>query len=550
MVCLFCRRAAPALVAALLAPAAHGQLASWQGYATASPLSAPSFAVPGPQSLPVAPPPVYSSFGLEAREAWTDNVYLVASGTALNGGHSADRLTILSPSVVTVVTTRTVNLAVNYSGSYNWYLSNKDLDGFNHNGVGTLKAELLEQELYLDADTAIIQQASNPSGANTAESRTQNANRTQTIANQVGPRWQEELFDGIVAQALYSYGLTRNFTPAPAASGPLISLQQPITPNNTALRHGRVELRNSGSSSAYQWTYSSDDSATSQPGQSFKKLAHQLAGEFHLDEDWGLLATIGTEHVQGEQLGPGLSGWYYNGGIHWSPSPNTDLRLVDGRREGKSDLQALLDYKIGPRTDFRLSRTVSLTTDGTTLFNNLSTLQHDVQGNFVNPFNGLANSALGSSGSVNNSVYHLQSLQMSLSHGDSTDRFSLNGQSTTQTPAAQTAPGNILSSGLLTPSGTLGLSASWSHQIDGATNFSVNLGENRNLSSGLGIVAGKTLSAQFAWNHALNPYITISGNFRLNDTLYQDSDGNVVQSTVAQGRVKEDYAYIGVRRSF
>jgi hypothetical protein len=58
------------------------------------------------------------------------------------------------------------------------------------------------------------------------------------------------------------------------------------------------------------------------------------------------------------------------------------------------------------------------------------------------------------------------------------------------------------------------------------------------------------LSARFAWTYALNPNLSLSADFRLNDTLQKDVSGLPVQTSIAQGRVKEDYATIGVRRSF
>jgi hypothetical protein len=530
-------------------------LANLGGYPVASSLAAPVFSNPG-DALPVPPPPFQATIAGGLQEGWTDNVYLVGAGADLQGRKNTDTITALVPSVVAVTATRRVSFTANYTANIDWYRENPGLDGVNHNGVAATTLELLDKELYFDGRALISEQAVNPSAASAVTTRSLGTNRNQSTVYQAGPRWQEGLAEDIVLQVTASRGETWNQTSGNALSAGQATL--PATPSNLTnitTDQGRVEIRQLPVGTPLQWILSSESSESHQGGTLLADVVDQFASELRVDDDWSILATTGEEHLRGSGLSSSLSGPFFNAGLHWRPSPNLEVRVTDGHRADAADLNALIDWRIGPRTVLRATQSVRVTDDQQKLFSSLNNLQHDDQGNFVDPFSGLPTTALGSTYQLSNSVYRLESSAVALSHSDLTDSLSLTAELDRRTILGTAAvAGQQTTTALEDNSGNSTnavVALRWSHRLTRDASVSMSMGDTEVLSASAGQTKAKTYSIAADWFYSVSPTGQLQVSYRLSETLQPGiaGSGPAVQ-TVAFGRVKEDYVLIGVKKSF
>jgi len=526
-------------------------LANLQGYPVASSPAAPVFSNPG-EAAPVPPPPFHATLIGGLQEAWTDNVYLVGAGADLGGKKNTDTITALVPSVVMAAATRYFDFTANYTANIDWYRENPGLDGVNQNGVAATTLELLEKELYFDGRASISEQAVNPSAASAVSTRTLGTNSNQAKVYQAGPRWQEGLTDDIVLQVTASRGETWNQT-----SDNALGVGQATTPTdltNVTTSQGRVEIRQLPVGTPLQWILSSESSTSRQGGTMLADVVDQFASELRVDEDWSILATTGEEHLRGSGLSSSLSGPFFNAGLHWRPSPDLEVRVTDGHRADASDLNALVDWRIGPRTVLRATQSVRVTDDQQKLFSSLNNLQHDDQGNFVDPFSGLPTTALGSTYQLSNSVYRLESSAVALSHTDLTDSLNLTAEldqrtilGTAALAGQQSTP--ALNQGDNSTSAVVGVR--WSHRLNRDASISMSMGDTEVLSASAGQTKSKTYSITADWSYSVSPTGQLQVSYRLSETLQPGIGGaGPAVQTVAFGRVKEDYVLIGVKKSF
>jgi hypothetical protein len=525
-------------------------LANWQGYPVAAGLAAPVFSNPG-EAASAPPPPFQAIIAGGLQEAWTDNVYLVGAGTTLIDKKNIDTITAFTPSVVLAAVSRRLEFNANYTANIDWYRQNTGLDGVNQNGVAATTLELLDKELYFDGRASISEQAVNPSAASAVATRTLGTNRNQATVYQAGPRWQEGLVEDIVLQVTASRGETWNKTSDNALGG--VQITPPADLTNITTSQGRVEIRQVPIGSPLQWILSSESSDSRQGGTVLGDVVHQFASELRVDEDWSILATTGEEHLRGSGLSPSLSGPFFNAGLHWRPSPDLEMRVTDGHRADASDLNALIDWRIGPRTVLRATQSVRVT-DDQKLFSSLNNLQPDDQGNFVDPFSGLPSTALGSTYQLSNSVYRLESSAVALSHTDPTDSLNLTAELDQRTILGTAAPAGQQTSAALDQSGTATsaiVALRWSHRLTRDASVSMSMGDTEVLSAGAGQAKSKTYSMSVDWTYSVSPTGQLQVSYRLSETLQPglEASGPPAQN-VAFGRVKEDYVVIGVRKSF
>lgn len=524
-------------------------MANWGGYPMSAALSQPVFTNPG-ATVPVAPPPFQAHLGLNAQESWTDNVYLVGAGAGveLEGKKNIDTVTALTPTVLLSAVSRRIDFTADYAPTIDRYRQNTNLDGVNQNGITAATVELLEKELYFDARASSSVQAVNPSAASAVSTRTLSTNSNQSKLYQAGPRWQEELVEDIVLQATASRGETWNHASGNALGGALPN-QPDLT--NVTNDQGRIEIRQLAVGTPLQWILSGESSDSKQGGTGLGDVVEQFASELRVDDDWSVLATGGEEHLRGSGLSPSLSGPFFNAGLHWRPSPNLEARATAGHRAGAADLNGLIDWQIGPRTVFRLTQSVRVTDDQQRLFSSLTNLQKDENGNFVDPFSGLPATSLNTSYQLTNSVYRLESTSVALSHSDLTDSLSLIGEldqrTTLGTAALAGQPTAVADLGTRDSSALV--SFRWSHRLTKSAGLSLSLGDTETLSTAAGQTRSKTYSILTEWSYSLSSSAQLKLSYRLNETLQPGSSTSSLQNNIF-GRVKEDFATIGVNKSF
>lgn len=498
------------------------------------------------------PPPVQVQLGMGAQQSWTDNVYTTAKNT------KSDEFATLDPTLSVTAKTKRVDLGLNYGAQYDRYYSQTRMDKLSHNGTATLTGTVVDQQLFFDTRASISEQAANPTAPSAAGTRTTAANSVQVTTYQAGPRLQERLGDWGTAlvSASHAQTLTENASPlANTANTPQVSATSATTLNGiggSRTEHGRLELNSGQNFEQLLWNYFSDFSLTKQAGGALNKQTHQLGSEYRLNTAWGLVATVGEDVNHGQQVSSQSGGVFYNGGLHWTPSPDTNVKATIGKRYGGNNVSALVEHKLGPRTTFRLSQDTSVTTDTLNSQNSLNSVVRDQQGNYINPFTGLPANPGSSLFQRSNAVFRQKVTSVVLSHQELRDSFTLTANLADQNvvSGAQSLQTTLTGLPLASSSTTATASLVWTHQMNPAMALNAALNAGDVLTASLPSAKTKTAGATVGLSYSLSKTLSAVGNYTLRDN-WQPATGVPVTATAVQtGSIKENLIYIGLKKQF
>lgn len=527
----------------------YGAAPMFSAFPNGSALSSPSLQYPGLVPSSVAPRPFDFKLGVEGDEMWSDNIYSVSQrgGGSTEGipeGKKADFITALTPSVGVDVDTKALKGGLTYSPSFDRYASNTRLDGFSQNGIGIFDSELIDQHFFIDGRASVSEQNPSPTGAVTAGSRTAATNLETVYTTSVTPRFQQRFGDWAVGQLSYHHDQTDNQN----ASQITTTASSSTTGFNDSHNDGgRIELRSGVFFSRLLWDYTGDINhsvSTGSTGSTYDQVSHTIGTEYRLTDDFGLLADGGHDHQHSDFADISkYGGLFYNGGIHWTPSPNTDMRVGAGRRYDHSDWTALIDHHLGPMTVIRLSEESGISTDALAFEQALNAVQQDQNGGFVNPFSGLSADPSYSPFARSNAIYWQRNTNLVLRHDELRDSFAL-----TATIAERQLIANLGSSASTFSSTTtplaakttvLGADFSWSHQLTPATAGVAVLSESDSRGTDNVLTGSKQLRGSLALNHNLNPTLVGTFGYSYAATLAESS-----------GAIRENMVLVGLRKTF
>ena len=505
------------------------------------------------------PPPLQVQFGLGAQQSWTDNVYTTAKNT------KSDEFATIDPTLNVTAKTKRLDIGLNYGAQYYRYYSQTRMDKLSHNGTATLTGTVVDQQLFFDTKASISEQAANPTAPSAAGTRTTAANSVQVTTYQVGPRLQERLGDWGTAlvSASHAQSLTENASPLantaiPASAGITTT---PASATNLATlngiggsktEHGRLELDSGQNFEQLQWKYSSDFTLTKQSTGPLNKQTHQLGTEYRINSTWGLVATVGDDVNHGQQVSSQSGGAFYNGGLHWTPSPDTNVNATLGKRYGGNNVSALMEHKLGPRTTFRLSQDTSVTTDSLNSQTSLNSVVRDQQGNYINPFTGLPANPGSSLFQRSNAVFRQKVTSVVLSHQELRDSFTLTANLADQNvlSGAQSLQTTLTGVPLAKSSTTASASLVWTHQMNPSMSANAALNAGDVLTASSPSAKTKTAGATAGLSYSLSKTLSAVGNYTLRDN-WQPATGVPVTATAVQtGSIKENLIYFGLKKQF
>lgn len=490
----------------------------------------------------VAPQGLQVKLGASGQEKWTDNSYLTATNRRPDFISSAD------PSVSISDASRRVNFGLNYDMGYDRYVENSKLSGFRHNGIGLADAELLDQVLFIDTRASISEQAVNPAAPSTGGTRTSPTNNSLVTTYTVTPRFQEHLGRWALLQISYSHDRTLSQSQTVGGTNLAQALSEfPSSNQSTASTatddSGKVELHSGENFSRLLWDYTGEvqhHDASNIDG--YRQISHTFQTEYKLSSDWGLLSEVGDDDLSNRTIdNHKFGGVFYSGGLHWTPSPRTDLRVGYGRRYASDNVYALGQYNFSPRTILRLSQQTGVTTNSQSFADALNAVQRDASGAFVNPFSGLAATPTTSPFGATAGVYRQRTSDVVLSHAGDQDTTSLSVQYAEQqpvssTPAVDTLPlGSALSGS--TTTGTVGWQ--WSHQFNGSLSSKMAADLSDVLTANTSTAKSKTVHASLGFTYLLSPTLSSLVSFQHQDTW---------QPMV--GAIREEMVMIGLQKSF
>jgi uncharacterized protein (PEP-CTERM system associated) len=490
------------------------------------------------------------TLGATVDEQWTDNVFLTPSPK------KSDFITSFDPAVSAELDTRLLKAAINYQPGYDKYATYSQLDGFRQNGIGSVDAEIIEQRLFLDGRASVSEQNSSPTGQVSAAPRTTANNLEQVDTESIAPRFQQRFDDWALAQISYHHDESHSSNASPISADSSQTFPSSATTTaalgNSQTDGGRVEVRSGQTFSQLLWDYTGDLSRNSADGTIYDQLSHTVGVEYRLNSDFGLLATGGDDvlHSNTQDLSK-ISGGFYSAGFHWTPSPNTELRLGAGWRYDRPNLTLLAEHHFGPMTVIRLSVNSGVTTDGMSFADALNGVERDETGRFVDPFSGLAANPSALPFARSNAIYWQRISNLVLRHEGGRDSVALTAGVAQQRPldaaTVQTAPTNPETVPIASTT-VLQAALMWSHKIDPATAAVATISQSTNLTSDSGVGSSKRVEASIALDHHLNSTLLVSLSYRLGVTLQGTTVG--LGQGLPTGNIRENVIIASLHKTF
>jgi len=497
--------AAPAGAAGPRLPASAPQ--EWGPFPTTALLAPPVSQDPALRPAAELPPPFLVKLDAELKERWTDNVYLSARQ------RSADGITTLTPSLKLSNRTRHLDLGLDYKLSYDRYALNDDQSGFRHSGLGLLNSELVEDRVFVDLRGSISEQAANPTAPSVAAERSSSVNSTRVGVYSITPRWREKIGDAVLTQVSVGHDRSQTLSASTGADGGTGTKL-----HDTSSNRAKIEASSGESFTQMLWNLSSSAVQSEQSGGGglLTQAAQQLGLEARLNTDFGLLSSVGFDTIHGQGVASDkIGGLFLIGGVHWTPSPDTDLRVGLGRRYGQTSPFAMVEHKLGPRTTLRLAQEVSIVSDALSQFQALSAVQRDDQGNFVNPFSGLTADPGRSALNRSNAVSRQETSSLMLRRAGARDTITMTGSLTQQDILSNPSSSSGAAKG--SHNSVLSLTLGWIHRLSEDAAFhtqarysdtlEVATGGKRDqvaLTLGLDYALTETLSAGLAYDVQLS----------------------------------------------
>jgi len=521
---------------------------------TTNTIQPPSFQQPHMAPSTDLPPSFQITPSLRLEQSWTDNVFLTSKAP------KPDFISTVTPSLTAVNRSRRFDWGLNYSGNFSHYAEYEDKDSLRNTGLTTLSSELIDQVLFLDSRASVSSQNVTQNGPISSLSSNTTGDQTEIITFSISPRIQQRLGDVALAALTLSHDETLNQSPTSLSSSNSGSTSKAASGlNNSSSNKAAVGLRNGSSFTQMLWDISAGISRTDQGnGNTLSMRNVQLGTEYRLSSYVGLLVSIGDEKNTGIQLNENkYSGPYYSGGIHYTPSPDTDLRMVVGQRYGQVTVFGQLDHKLGPRTSLRAQHEIGIITDAINAIDNLNSISRDETGNYVNPFSGQAADPSAQLFNRSNATFEQENSQLSLTRRGEIDTVALHVNYVTRkaisTGLSSTTP---TTNSYTLGSSTTVLSAdlSWSHRLTERTSANANMSINDTVAASQESAMTSRIGGGVGLSHVLSPTLNFDATYRLTQTHTPQAAATATDITslkISQvGYIIENTVFLGISKRF
>jgi len=531
----------------------HSGGQSWYAPTTKTILP-PSFQQPHMAPATDLPPSFQITPSLRLQQGWTDNVFLTSKAP------KADFISTVTPSLTAVNRSRRFDWGLNYSGSFSHYAEYEDKDSLRNTGLTTLNSELIDQVLFLDSRASVSSQNVTQNGPISSLSSNTTSAQTEIINYSVTPRIQQRLGDAALAVVTLSHDETLNQSPTSLSSSNSGSTSKAASGlNNSSSNKAAVALRNGSSFTKLLWDISAATARTSQSnGTTLNSRNVQIGTEYRLNQYVGLLLTVGDEKNTGIQQNENkYSGPYYSGGVHYTPSPDTDIRMALGQRYGETSVFGQINYKLGPRTSLRARHEIGIATDAINAIDNLNSISRDETGNYVNPFSGQAADPSAQLFNRSNATFEQDTSQLSLTRSGEIDTVGLHVNYVTRkaisTGSSSTTP-TINSYTLGSSTTVLSVDLSWSHRLTEQTSANASMSINDTVAASQESAMTSRIGGGIGLSHVLSPTVTVDANYRLTQTHTPQAAATATDITSLRsnqvGYILENTVFMGISKRF
>jgi uncharacterized protein (PEP-CTERM system associated) len=367
-------------------------------------------------------------------ETFNDNVNLAPRGQALT-----DLITTVTPGMNFVVQGARLNLGLNYAPELAYYARGTSPTQLLQNLLGTAKAELYPETLFLNANASVNQQFINSAGAIGNPSLTSSSNSTTVQTYDVSPELRHHFGDYADSDTQYHFGSTTTGSDQVAPSNTNSFLQ--TVKSGTAFNNLTWTVTGSitrtsvasggGTTDALAGTSSSDDLGRVDLGYSLNFLNLP---------SWSVLAGGGYEKLDDATVLQNSAGPIWDLGFKYQPQPYFQVQATYGRRFQQPNYSFNGIYNPGPQTTISVQYSESVETQASLQQTGLENISFNpATGQFQLSPQGqpvpIGNQLLGSSGifSLSNATFLDKTFNTSIQEVRGRNTYSVTAFDTTET---------------------------------------------------------------------------------------------------------------------
>ncbi|MBC7950482.1 MAG: TIGR03016 family PEP-CTERM system-associated outer membrane protein [Rhodospirillaceae bacterium] len=452
---------------------------------------------------------VTPSIGVE--EKWTDNVLSTPRDK------KTDYITTVTPAINVTGKGARVNMGLDYSLSYDRYAAQNDLDGMRHQGVAMAGAEVIEDLFSVDARGTISEKLIDPTATATADGRTAPSNQARVASYSMTPMLRHRFGSFAAAQARYRHDETKYLsTGSGSNTKPAIS--------DSVGDMGAFGVRSGDDFTRLLWSYEVENSRR-ESSTVFISTSHTGRGEYRMDHDWGVLGHVGHDYLNGPALDSDqYSGVFYGGGLHWSPSPRTDVSAEVGHRYDGLNIFVKATQSVGERTTLKLAHNTGVTTEAESIASSLSQVNRDQEGRLIDPFTGLAPDPTASQFQRTDGAFKQTTTSLSASHRMDRDTVMLTGTMATRESTGTTT----------TETTAVDVGVSWTHRLTELLSSTAALGRSDIIDAPMDAAKVQRLRGSLALNYTMTPTLTSHVGYWFVDSQPETGSG-ITENMVAVG---------------
>lgn len=280
--------------------------------------------------------------GVSAKETYTDNV------TVSSTNRQSDFITEVKPYVAASKKGARLQADIRYSMRNLFYADQSSRNRTNHQLAAGAKAELYENELFLDAKASISQQITSLLGPIGADTTSATGNLTDVYSLSVSPYWQHRF--GSTANLLARYTHSEVTTGGSGLSSSSTDGVNATLSSGTAFKDIFWNLAFSDQQTDY--TGRSDVSFSSLSGT----LGYAISPKLRIN---GTMGYDKNEYLNGTSSK--LEGNFWSAGFTWAPTNRTSVTAATGERFFGKTYSLALDHR-ARRTTWHAAYAQSVTT--------------------------------------------------------------------------------------------------------------------------------------------------------------------------------------------
>lgn len=454
---------------------------------------------------------------VSAYETITDN----ARSATASADRTADWITTVSAGVTAHGNGPRLKLGAAYDLSQDLYADNNDLNGYRHRFLGAAETELVEDMLFLDGRGALSQENVGTPGRVTATDRTVAYDQTRVLNYSVAPRFVTRLGEWTTNTLRYRYS-------GVSFSRPDVGAAALATPADSHIHDVGATVRSGSRFVRVPWQLAATRQVTTAQGvRRQRRSTVEARGEYRFNRQFGLLGKGGNDDIDDPLLDragvSGRAGLFWGTGLHWTPSPRTDVSVLGGHRFGGSAWEGELSYLVAEGVQLRGAFDTRLETQQSALNEALGFLSVTSTGEVVDTRTGLPAAPNDLQTTLVDATFRSKTLDFGLGGTRGVNTLSLSGRYVER---------DFLASGGTEETG--GLAATLRHRLTEATDVAIGGAATRSFGDETRRSAGNstTYLGTTSLNHAVNDKIWASASYI---HLSRDGDASLSENTLMIG---------------